>query len=310
MHLLISLLFAFCASPAHELRPGDGLRVVATIPDLADIAGEIGGERIERMTTLAKGTMNIHAVPLRPSSLVAVNKADLFLQMGLSMEHAYVPGLLMRGRNPRVQPGAPGFVNCSEGWEALEIPEMLDRSQGTDLHPLGNPHFNLDPRGGRHIAARILEGFVRVDPDNRAYYEERHADYVRRLDEAAARWEALRPVIEGAHVVTYHRDFTYFAAYYRISFETIEPKPGVPPTPRDMAGLVARMKDQGLRIVLTAHWSNNKSVRFVAEKAGAKVVEIPVMVGGVKGADTWIGMQDILHERVAAALADSNGDDE
>ena len=300
--LVLALLFALLSSARASGAAELPLKVVTTIPDLADLAREIGGDRVD-VQSIAKGTMNVHAVPLKPSSLVAVNRADVFVQMGLSLEHTYVPGLLMKARNPAIQPGKPGFVNCSEGWEALDVPETLSRSQGADLHPLGNPHFNLDPRGGRHMADRILAGLTAVDPEGAESYRARHAAWVERYDAAKRRWDALGKRLARKRVVVYHEDFTYFLRYHGLDVVgTLEPKPGVPPTPRHLGTIVDRMREQDVRVVLTAKWSNNKSVRFVAEKTGALVVEGPVLVDGVPGADSWIEMMDVLHDRLAAAL--------
>jgi len=280
------------------------LSVVATIPDLADLARAVGGERVE-VTSIAKGTMNVHAVPLKPSTLIAVSRADLFLQMGLSLEHAYVPGLLRRSRNARIQPGAAGFVNCSEGWDPLDVPESLSRSRGTDLHPLGNPHFNLDPRGGMHIADRILEALVRLDPDEAQYYRGRHARWRKSYEASYARWTKLSERLRGQKLVAYHRDFNYFLSFHGIELvDTLEAKPGVPPKPNDLLRLVERMQAEEVSVILTALWSNNKSVRFVAEKTGATIVEAPTMVGGVPGADSWLKMMDQLHDAVVLALLD------
>ena len=280
----------------------DELSVVATVPDLADIARAIGGDRVD-VTSITKGTMNMHAVPLKPSTLIAVNRADLFLQMGLSLEHAYVPGLLQRAKNARIQPGKPGFVNCSEGWKPLDVPESLSRIRGTDLHPLGNPHFNLDPRGGKHIADRILEALLRVDPDGADDHRARHARWSEGYEASFLRWKELGERLRGQKVVAYHRDFTYFLRFHGIELVgTLEAKPGVPPTPNGLLGLINRMQDENVSVILTARWSNNKTVRFVAEKTAAVIVEAPIMVGGVPGADTWLTMMDSLHESVAKAL--------
>jgi len=280
------------------------LKVVATIPDLADIAREIGGELVE-VTTIAKGTENIHSVSIKPSHLVAVDRADVLLEIGLALEHAYVPALLEKGRNPRIRPGAPGFVNCSEGWQPLDVPSQVSRSEGADLHPLGNPHMNLDPRAGRHFADRILEAFSRVDPAHEADYKRNHAAYVAKLDAAGKRWAEIGEKLKDKQVAIYHDDVTYFVRAYGMDVVArIEPKPGVPPTPRDLAATVEKLRAAGVKVILTAKWSNNKDVRFVAEKAGAQVVEVPVMVGGVEGAGSWIQMMDRLHASIAAACAE------
>jgi len=298
---LVSRLTVCLITLSANAPPGK-LRVVATIPDLADIATQIGGERVE-VKSIARGTQNVHNVPLRPSTLVALNKADLFIQVGLSLEHAYVPGILMQARNSSIQPGEPGFVNVSVGWGAIQIPPVLTRQQGTDLHPMGNPHFNLDPRGGRHIAKRILEGLSRVDPKGRSYFEKRYEDYLEDITAAENRWAEIGKKLNGKKVVSYHADFNYLLAYHAMDLvATIEPNAGVPPTPRDLAKLVELMKAEEVELILTAKWSNNKSVRFVSEKTGVKVVEGPTMVGGVPESDTWIAMMDVLHESLQRAL--------
>jgi zinc/manganese transport system substrate-binding protein len=290
-----TLLFGLFTSEAGA----DELRVVTTIPDLADIAERIGGDQVS-VTSLAKGTENIHAVQLRPSHLVKMNKADLFIEMGLSLEHAYVPGLLLAARNSKIEPGKPGFVNCSDGWEALDVPVRISRADAADIHPMGNPHYNLDPAGGRHIADRILEGLVRVRPESEEYFRERHAAYGRELEEAAKRWKKLAEQFAGEKVVIYHRSFSYFAKATGLEIAgELEPKPGVPPSPRDLARAIELIEREGVTLILTGRWSNNKSVRFVAEKTGVRVLEIPIMVKGVPRVDSWIGMMDFLHEKIA-----------
>ncbi len=299
------LLLVGLAAPVEDAKPASGkpLRVVATIPDLADITREIGGERVE-VSCLARGTQNIHAVNLQPSHLVAMRRADVFIEVGLSLEHAFVPGILMSSRNRKIEPGLPGFIQCSTGWEAINVPPQVDRGIAADVHPMGNPHMNLDPRAGRFFAERILEGLSAVEPASREYFVQRHGDYVRRLAVAEERWSKLGARLKGKKVVTYHRDMVYFARAYGIEVvDNVEPQPGVPPTARDLAETIKIMKQEGVGVVLSAKWSNNQNTRFVAEKAGARVVEVPLMVGGVSRTETWIGMMDFLHEELVNALA-------
>jgi ABC-type Zn uptake system ZnuABC Zn-binding protein ZnuA len=278
------------------------LKVVATIPDLADIAREVGGERVE-VKAIAKGKQNIHAVRVKPSHIVAVSRADLFLEMGLSMEHAWVPGLLQTSRNKKVAVGAPGFVNVSEGWKAREVPADLSRQHGTDLHPEGNPHFNLAPTGGRHIANRVLAALIKIDPAGKEAYRGNHAKYLKRLDEAEMRWKKLGERLKGKKVVVYHSEFSYLLAAHGIEVAgTFEPKPGVPPTPKHLAGLLNVMRAQGVNVVLTAPWSKKRQVEEISKKVGARVVELPTMVGGAKGADTWVELLDLLHSRLGEAF--------
>jgi len=301
---LATLAHASAPSPAVAPRR---LKVVTTLRDLGDITREIGGERVE-VKSITKGRENIHRVLLKPSHLIAVSRADVFVQVGLSLEHTFVPGLLLNARNEKLRPGAPGLITVSDGWESLlQVGTNQSRRTTADNHPQGNPHVNLSPRAGRHFADRILAGLAAVEPASEAYFEQRHADYVRRLDEAAARWAEVGSRLRDRKIVIYHQDFTYFVDAYGLRIvDTIEPKPGLPPTPGHIAQLVKRMRDEDVTVILTAAWSNNRSTAEVARNTGARIVELPTMVGGVPGADTWIEMMDVLHARLAEAFPESN----
>ena len=298
---LLAASFLLSAGPAESPARAKPLKVVATIPDLTDIVRQVGGERVE-VSSIARGTENLHAVVARPSHLVALSKADLFVEIGLSLEVAFVPGLLENARNRKIQPGAPGFVNVSEGWEAIGVPESLSRKAG-DVHPHGNPHMNLAPRAGRHIAAKVCEGLVRVDPGSKSVYEQRLAAYTKQLDEAEARWSEMGKDWRGRKVVVYHLEYNYLADFHGIEvIGAIELKPGIPATPNHLAELIADMKSKECRTILTAPWSNDEDVERVAEATSARVVELPNQCGGKKGAETWIGMMDLVHERLADAF--------
>jgi ABC-type Zn uptake system ZnuABC Zn-binding protein ZnuA len=285
---------------------GDPLRVVTTLPDLADITREIGGERVT-VQSLYTGKENLHALTARPSHLVATSKADLFVQVGLSLEVSFVPGLLEAARNPRLHAGAPGLVTVSKGWEALDVPTELSR-KGGDLHPQGNPHMNLDPRAGEFMADRILEALVAVDPSSAPLYQSRHADYVVRVRKAREGWEAMAAAWKGKKIVPYHQEYDYLAAHYGLVIVgKVEPKPGIAPTPNHTAELIATMKAEHASAILTAIWSNNSTVARLAEQTGARVVEVPNMCGGLPKTESWIGMMTVLHERLKAALGKDTG---
>jgi ABC-type Zn uptake system ZnuABC Zn-binding protein ZnuA len=298
---------ALCASglATHSIHSRERLRVLATLPDLADLASEIGGERVQ-VDSIARGKENLHAISARPSHLVAMSKADLFLEIGLSLEVAFVPGLLETCRNPRVQPGAVGFVMVSEGWDKVAAPTVVSRRAG-DIHPQGNPHMNLDPRAGAHMARKICEGLARVDPKSAELYASRRDDYLARLEAAQARWSKQAQGWPGKRIAVYHVEFDYLAQVHGLEIVgSLEEKPGLPPTPKHLAELIGRMREQGVKVVVTAPWSNNAHVKRVAEETGAQVVVLPNQCGGVSGAETWLGMMDLIHARLAAALGTSD----
>ena len=298
---LLALFILVALVPLAPARAPGRLRVLVTIPDLADLTREIGGARVE-VDSITRGKENLHAVVARPSHLVAMSRADLFVEVGLSLEVAFVPGLLEGARNERIKPGAPGFVNVSEGWSALDVPLELSRKAG-DVHPQGNPHLNLDPRAGRHMARRIFEGLVRVDPEGEQAYRAGLDAYLAKLALAEQRWAAQSAPWREKKVVVYHQEYNYLAAHTGLEIVgTIESKPGIPPTPNHLAGLIQRMKDAGCRTILTAGWSRNKDVERLAEATGARIVELPNQCGGASETMTWIGMMDQIHARVAAGL--------
>jgi ABC-type Zn uptake system ZnuABC Zn-binding protein ZnuA len=294
----ISSFIAVLTLALLSARGPESVRVVATIPDLARLAEEIGGEHVE-VRALSKGTENLHAVHVRPSMLIALSKADLLLEMGLSLEAAWLPELLLKSKNKRIAPGAPGFQNCSDGWEARDVPPELSRKEG-DVHPQGNPHFNLDPLGGPHLAAKVHGALVRIDQAHKEQYDNNYAAWKKRLADKQERWQAIAAKLAGKRVAVYHTEYSYLAA--RLGMEvtvSIEPKPGIPPSPADVTRIVRTMQSEDVKVILTAAWSNNRLIADIARKTGADVLEIPNQVGGASWATDWIALMDGVHERLA-----------
>lgn len=277
------------------------LRVVATIPDIAVLAEYLGGEHVQ-VRSLSKGTENLHNVPVRPSMLIALSKADLFLEIGLSMEAAWIPELLLKANNKRIKPGSPGFQNCSEGWEAMGVPVVLTRSEG-DLHPQGNPHFNLDPLGGPHLAKKVHEALVRIDPAHKAFFDSRLKAWNLELEAKRKRWALIAKQLKGRKVAVYHTEYNYLLSRLgMVLAASIEPKPGIPPGPGDVARIVKLMRKDKVEVILTAGWSNNRQVADIARKTGAKVVELPNQVKGAPWAKSWLELMSGVHERLADAF--------
>jgi len=297
--LLTALLAVLLTDLGHA---ADKLKVVATTPDLADIVREIGGDRVE-VHSICRGKENVHAMRPLPSDLVALSRADVLVQQGLALEASWLPPLLRNARNRKLEPGKPGYVTVTEGWEPIQVPENLSRLGG-DLHPFGNPHMNVDPRAGRHIAGVVLTGLSAVQPGSAELFEANHAAYLGRLEPAEARWAKLGEGFRGQKIVMYHQEFDYLAALYEMDVVAkIEVKPGIPPTGAHIARVIEAMKEEQAKVILTGVWSNNKQVKDIARRTGATVLELPTMVGGAPGADTWIEMMDLIYERLTAAFA-------
>jgi zinc/manganese transport system substrate-binding protein len=288
--ILVILSTLACLSPA-TARAADKMRVVATIPDLADMARQVGGDFVD-VTSLATGVEDIHAVPMKPSFAVTLNRADVVLLVGLEAEHAFLPGLLEASRNPKIQRDQPGYVDCSVYVTPLDVPNRIDRSLG-DQHPMGNPHINLDPVLGKAMVRAIADGLARNDPEHASVFKQNAAAYNAKLDAAIAGWEKEAAPLKGKKLVSYHPDLLYFAERFgMVPFGTIELRPGVDPTPSHIADLEEQMRLSHVDVVVREKHYPAGLAETVAQQTGAKLVELPVMVGGVPEAKDYISFID------------------
>ncbi len=298
--LLVCAGLSFAAPGLRAAQEPEVLRVVTTIPDLADIARQVGGESV-KVDCIARGLENLHSVRLRPSHMVVTSRADLFVQVGLALEHAWVPGLLESAKNRRI--AADGPLSVGHGWPSLiEVPLTLDRSNGVDIHPLGNPHINLHPDFGAFAARKIRDRFKELRPALSKTFDERCSLYEKEIEERSKRWAQIAKLLKGRKVVQYHKDFSYLCkANGMILFGALEPKPGVPPTPGHLAKLAKEMRAEGVTVVLHGPWTPGRVARDAAERAGAKAVELRVMVQ--RENDSWLEFMDRSHD----ALLDAYG---
>ncbi len=287
--ILIVALTAWCAAGA--VPAAAKLDVVATIPDLADIGRNVGGDLVD-ITSLATGVEDIHGVPMKPSFAVLLSKADVVLLLGLDAEHAFLPALLEASRNSKIQRDTPGYVDCSVGFVPLEVPTRIDRALG-DQHPMGNPHYNLDPVHGKDIARAIADGFTKNDPEHGAIYKQNLDAYLAKLDAAIARWEEMAAPLKGKKLVSYHPDLLYFAERFGMeSVGTIEVRAGVDPTPSHVAELEEQMKRDKVDLVVRELHYPAGLAETIAQATGAKLVELPAMVGGLPDTKDYLSFID------------------
>jgi zinc/manganese transport system substrate-binding protein len=267
------------------------IRVVATIPDLADMARNIGGDLLE-IKSIATGVENIHAVPIKPSFATLLNRADVVLVVGLEAEHAFLPALLEAARNPKILPSTPGYIDCSVYVTPLEVPTRVDRALG-DQHPMGNPHINLDPVAGKDMARAIADGLMRNYPEHETTFKKNLAVYLSTLDAAIARWQREAAPLRGVKFISYHPDLLYFAERFGMEAAgTIEIRPGVDPTPGHIVALEERMRREGITIVVRERHYPAGLAETIAQRTGAKLVELPAMVGGVPEARDYVSFID------------------
>jgi zinc/manganese transport system substrate-binding protein len=299
--LVLAILAALLPADAGAAKK---IRVVTTIPDLADITRQVAGDLAD-VTSIATGVEDVHAVPMKPSFAVVLNRADVVVLMGLEMEHAFLPALLEASRNPRIQRDQPAYIDCSVYVRPLEVPTRLDRSLG-DIHPMGNPHFNLDPGNGKNIVRAVVDGLSRNYPEHASTFKKNGDAYIAKLDEAIARWEREAAPLRGKKVVSYHPDLIYFAERFgMVQFGTIEIRPGVDPTPAHVADLIERMRQAKVEIVVRELHYPAGLASTVAQATGAKLVELPSMVRGTPEATDYISFIDYNVRTLVKAVTGS-----
>jgi zinc/manganese transport system substrate-binding protein len=276
---------------AQPAAAADKLRIVATIPDLADMTRQVGGDLVD-VTSLATGVEDIHAVPMKPSFAVLLNRADAVVVVGLEAEHAFMPALLEASRNPKIQVDQPAYINASTYVTPLDVPTRIDRSLG-DQHPMGNPHINLDPVLGKDMVRAIADGLVRIDPEHQATYAANRDAYLAKLDAAIARWEKEAAPLKGKKLVSYHPDLLYFADRFGMeAVGTIEIRAGVDPTPGHVEELEQLMRRDKVDLVVRELHYPATLAETVASATGAKLVELPVMAGGLPDTKDYISFID------------------
>lgn len=299
---LFLLLGAIALLPQLPLMAGAQLRVVTSTTDLYDIAKEVGGERITA-THIGAGYQDPHFIEAKPSFVLELRRADVWAFVGLDLEIGWMPLLLDGARNPKIRSGGSGYLDVSRAIPVLDRARgNVDRSQG-DVHPLGNPHYWLDPENGRRIAHLFREKFSELDPKNAAYYAQREQAFGARLGKAEREWAPLLAVIKGKPVVAWHTSWRYFAEYNGMQIVGfMEPKPGVPPSPSHLFALIQTMKRTGAKVIVMEPFYDRKTADLVARQTGAQVLILPPSVGGVKGIDDYVQLMTYDLTRLANAL--------
>ncbi|MDO8681103.1 MAG: metal ABC transporter substrate-binding protein [Acidobacteriota bacterium] len=287
-HSAALLLALAAASPALASPP----KVITTTEDLAALAREVGGDKIT-VESLARGYQDPHFVEPKPSFIIKLHDADLLIVIGRELEIGWLPPLLTQSRNAKIQPGSPGYLDASVDVRILEMPTVqLTRAMG-DVHPSGNPHYWLDPDNGRTIAKSIVRALSGIAPADKSYFEQRYADFDRRLADAQKRWDAAMAPYKGTKVVTYHRSWPNFTERFGLDvIGYVEPKPGIPPSPSHTIALIAEMKRQQVKIILVEPYFDLKTPEAIVREAGGKVVVLAPSTGGVKEASDYIKLFD------------------
>jgi ABC-type Zn uptake system ZnuABC Zn-binding protein ZnuA len=264
------------------------LRVIATIPDLKALTEAVGGDLVE-VDSLARANQNPHDLEVRPSLMVKLRRADALVVNGLELD-GWADAVLRGANNPAVVPGARGFIDASRGVPVLDVPTTrVDRSMG-DVHPLGNPHYTVDPGLAPIVTQNLLDGLARLAPEQRTAFERQRQAFLARLELALARWQSTLAPVQAVRFVVYHNDFGYFFKRFNLTqLGTIEDRPGIPPSPTHLARLVREMKDARARVVIVVEpWSDRKLAARLAEEAGAKVAVVNARLGAGGGPEAYL----------------------
>jgi zinc/manganese transport system substrate-binding protein len=280
------------AAAVASAKAASRVNIVSATEDLAALAREVGGDRVD-VESIARGYQDPHFVEPKPSFLLKLQKADLLLVVGLQLEIGWLPPLITQSRNPKIQPSAPGYMDLSTFCNIMEIPAgQVTRAMG-DVHPLGNPHYWLDPDNGRRIAKAVADKLSQVDPSNAAGFAQRYAEFDRRLTASEKEWDQKMAPYRGRKVITYHRSWPNFCGRFGlVVVDYVEPKPGIPPTPSHTLDVINLMLRENVKLILVEPYFDLRTPNSIAQKTGGEVVVLLPSVGGVKEVKDYFQLFD------------------
>ena len=292
------LLTILCAIPANAQKR---LNVVTTLPDLKSIAEMIGGDHVD-VFSIATGYQNPHFVDPKPSYILRLSRADMFVTVGLDLELGWVPALVNSARNSDIMRGGRGYVDASQGVPLLQVPTSVSREQG-DIHIYGNPHYWLHPALGKYIAQNIYNRLVALLPEAREDFDRNLQHFNDELDRRMEGWSRAMALFRGARIIAYHNQWPYFENAFGLEIvDFLEPKPGIPPTPSQLAKIIRTMQQQDLRVIIIAPYFKSDSAELVAREVGGIVVMLASSVGAVPEIETFFDLFDYNVDRIIEAF--------
>jgi ABC-type Zn uptake system ZnuABC Zn-binding protein ZnuA len=295
-----ALAFGAAAAPARAIQ--GQLKVVTSTTDLYDIAKAVGGDKISAVH-ISEGFQDPHFVDAKPSFILQLRNADVFAFVGLDLEIGWMPLLLDGARNPKIRFGGSGYVDASKVIPLLDVPQgNVDRSMG-DVHPLGNPHYWLDPENARRIAHLFKTKFTELDPKNEDTYERNEKAFGARVTAAEKSWASDLAEIKGKPVIAWHTSWRYFAEFNGMNIVAfMEPKPGVPPSPSHLVGVIQTAKRTGAKVIVMEPFYDRKTADLVARQTGAKVLILPPSVGGLPSITDYVQLMTYDIQNLASTL--------
>ena len=291
-------LFLFCIS---FFSFAGTIKIVTTTTDMKSIAELIGGNKVS-VTSIATGYQNPHFVDPKPSYIISLTKADLFVTVGLDLETGWSPQLLSSSRNTKIQKGSAGYVDASEGVNLLQVPIAANRAEG-DIHIYGNPHYWLDPLNGKIIARNIANGLERVDPSNKSFYEANLVSFNNKIDLKLKEWQGKMAAYKGSKIIAYHNEWVYFETRFGLQIvDFMEPKPGIPPTPSQLVKVIKEVTANKIKVIISSPYFTTSSSDVVSKQTGVKELTMATSVGAFDPVKDYIGLFDYNIDNLITAL--------
>ena len=302
----LPIIILMIASLPIRVLPDDVLRVVTTTTDLADMVKAVGGDRTA-VNSLSLGIQDPHLVEPRPSMVMQVRRADMLVRIGMDQD-LWAQSIIDAARNSKVTYGGEGYLDVSARIKKLQVPTgRVDMRMG-DIHIFGNPHYWLDPTNAATILEDICNRLTLLQPSGEEYFRENYLQYVAEIDSAVVVWREMMHPFAGTKIVTYHNSWIYFTTQFNLDIVGyIEPKPGIPPTPSHVTELVAKMKEEGVGLIMIEPYYNIRVAETIADRTGSEILILPSSVGGVKGVDSYLDLFDYLVGQLVEALTEQGG---
>ena len=277
------------------------IKIVTTTTDLKSITELIGGDKVS-VSSIATGYQNPHFVDPKPSYIINLSNADMFVTLGLDLEIGWSPQLLASSRNTKIQKGSAGYVDASQGIGLYQVPTAANRGEG-DIHIFGNPHYWLDPLNGKVIARNIANGLERIDPSNKPLYENNLQAFFNNIDVKIKEWQAEMAPFKGSKLIAYHNEWVYFETRFGLKIvDFMEPKPGIPPTPSQLVKVIGEVKSNNIKVIISSPYFSTSSSDVVARQTGIKVLTLATSVGAFPSIKNYFDLFDYDIHQLSAVL--------
>ena len=297
----LKIVFIFLVCMATSTVYGTKINVVTTTADLKSITELIGSDKVE-VSSIATGYQNPHFVDPKPSYIIKLSRADMFVTVGLDLETGWSPQLLSSSRNPKIQKGSNGYVDASVGVILLQVPSSINRGEG-DIHIYGNPHYWLDPVNGKQIAKNICDGLEKISPENKAFFEANLNAFNTKIDLKLKEWTVKISPYKGAKIIAYHNEWCYFEQRFGLVIvDFMEPKPGIPPTPTQLVKIISEVKRNAIKLIISSPYFTTSSSDVVSQQTGAKTIVLGTSVGAFDTIKDYFDLFDYNIDKLIKGL--------